>query len=164
MSQMKKAPSQSDGEAVRLQKTLEIYRKAKQELDHNVFINEDWFRAKHWKHMKGSQPYLGHEPTTPFLLNAAWNKHADAMDNYPDPIFLEREPEDRPLAEKLSKIIPLVLEKNDFERVYSDVWWQKIKYGTGIYYVGLGQQQRERAWGHYRSKNRSASFLCTAPC
>ena len=136
MSQMKKAPSQSDGEAVRLQKTLEIYRKAKQELDHNVFINEDWFRAKHWKHMKGSQPYLGHEPTTPFLLNAAWNKHADAMDNYPDPIFLEREPEDRPLAEKLSKIIPLVLEKNDFERVYSDVWWQKIKYGTGIYYVG----------------------------
>ncbi len=123
-------------EAIRLRKALELYRRAKQETDRNILTDEDWFRAKHWKHMKGRQTSLGHEPTTPFILNAVWNKHADAMDQYPEPIFLEREESDRPLAEKLSKIVPLVLEKNDFEKVYSDVWWQKIKHGTGIYYVG----------------------------
>lgn len=123
-------------EANRLYKMLQFYREAKQEADRKVLIDEDWFRAKHWKHMQGKQASLGHEPTTPFILNAVWHKHADAMDHYPEPIFLEREPSDRPLAEALSKIIPLVLEKNDFERIYSDVWWQKIKHGTGIYYVG----------------------------
>ena len=127
------APSE---EAIRLRKALTFYRQAKQEADRAVLTDEDWFRAKHWKYMKGNQPSLGHEPTTPFILNAVWHKHADAMDHYPEPIFLEREPNDRPLAEALSKIVPLVLEKNDFERVYSDVWWQKIKHGTGIYYVG----------------------------
>lgn len=123
-------------EAIRLRRALELYRRAKQETDRSILTDEDWFRAKHWKHMKGRQTSLGHEPTTPFILNAVWNKHADAMDQYPEPIFLEREESDRPLAEKLSKIVPLVLEKNDFEKIYSDVWWQKIKHGTGIYYVG----------------------------
>ncbi len=123
-------------EAIKLRKALAFYRQAKQEQDRNVLINEDWFCAKHWKHMKGERPSLGHEPTTPFILNAVWHKHADAMDQYPEPIFLEREATDRPLAESLSKIIPLILEKNDFEKVYSDIWWQKLKHGTGLYYVG----------------------------
>ncbi len=127
---------ETTAEAARILKALRLYREAKKELDRDVLTNEDWFRAQHWKHIKGRQPGIGHEPTTPFILNGVWNKHADAMDNYPEPLFFEREESDRAEAEKLSKIIPLVLEKNDFERVYSDVCWQKIKQGTGIYYVG----------------------------
>ncbi len=125
-----------NAEVARILKALRLYREAKQELDQSILTNEEWFRAQHWNQIKGNQPAIGHEPTTPFILNGVWNKHADAMDSYPEPLFFEREESDRPEAEKLSKIIPLVLEKNDFERVYSDVCWQKIKQGTGIYYVG----------------------------
>jgi hypothetical protein len=33
----------------------------------------------------------------------------------------------------LSSIIPCVLEQNHFEDTYSDVMWQKVKQGTGVY-------------------------------
>ena len=123
-------------ETKKILSALKLYKESKKKIDEQVRVNENWFQSKHWQYIKGNQQDLGHEPTTPFILNAVWNKHADAMDNYPEPVFLEREENDREEAEKLSKIVPLILEKNDFEKIYSDVWWQKIKQGTGIYYVG----------------------------
>lgn len=135
----RKPKMQEDGhgfEVRSLLNELRVYQEAKKGLDQTAIVNERWFESKHWQYIKGDQKNLGHEPTTPFILNAVWNKHADAMDNYPEPVFLEREPDDKGEAEKLSKIMPLVLEKNDFEKTYSDVWWQKLKQGTGVYYVG----------------------------
>ena len=35
----------------------------------------------------------------------------------------------------LSKIIPVVLEKNQFETTYSKIMWSKLKTGTGVYKV-----------------------------
>ena len=35
----------------------------------------------------------------------------------------------------LTAIVPCVLEQNQFEEVYSDVMWQKMKFGTGVYKV-----------------------------
>lgn len=125
-----------DLEAKKLLRELKIYQEAKKKQDREAITNEKWFESKHWQYIKGKQKELGHEPTTPFILNAVWNKHADAMDNYPEPVFLEREENDKAEADKLTKIMPLILEKNDFEKIYSDVWWQKLKQGTGVYYVG----------------------------
>lgn len=127
---------QNDAHIRDLLNELKIYQDAKKVMDQEAIANERWFESKHWQYIKGNQKEIGHEPTTPFILNAVWNKHADALDNYPEPIFLEREPGDKEEADKLSKIMPLVLEKNDFEKTYSDVWWQKLKQGTGVYYVG----------------------------
>ena len=31
--------------------------------------------------------------------------------------------------------MPVILEQNDFEETYSDVLWQKLQQGTGIYGV-----------------------------
>ncbi len=48
------------------------------------------------------------------LLNAIANKHADAMDNIPAPVVMPWEPGDWQDAELLSKVLPAVLEMNDF--------------------------------------------------
>jgi len=58
------------------------------------------------------------------------NKHADAMDNYPAPNVLPRAADDAQTAQVLSSILPVVLEQADYEQVYSDTWWRKLKQGT----------------------------------
>lgn len=115
---------------------LKLYKDNKAALDSKIIEHEDWFKGQYWKYISGNnaeQKTLN--PTTSFLFNAIWNRHADAMDNYPEPVFLEREADDKEEADKLSKIVPLALEKADFEATYSDVWWYKLKQGAGIYGV-----------------------------
>lgn len=68
-------------------------------------------------------------------FNAIANKHANAMDNFPAPNILPREEGDKAEAEMLSSIIPVILDQNDFEQTYSDVWMYKLKTGTGVYGV-----------------------------
>lgn len=87
-----------------------------------------------------------------WLHNVIVAKHADAMESYPEPNILPREVGDRAEAQKLSSIIPCILEQNHFEQTYSDVMWQKMKTGTGVYKIlwdksklnGLGDIAIER--------------------
>jgi hypothetical protein len=57
------------------------------------------------------------------------------MESFPEPNILPREVGDRKEAQKLSSIIPCVLEQNNFEETYSKAMWQKCKTGTGVYKV-----------------------------
>ncbi len=57
------------------------------------------------------------------------------MDNFPAPAVLPREESDTAAALALSKILPVILEENGFEKTYSDAWWYKLKHGTGVYGV-----------------------------
>lgn len=70
-----------------------------------------------------------------WLHNVLVNKHADAMESYPEPNILPREPGDKNEASNLTSIIPCVLEQNKFESTYSDAMWSKIKTGTGVYKI-----------------------------
>ncbi|MHB1316201.1 MAG: portal protein [Christensenellales bacterium] len=72
------------------------------------------------------------QPVSAWLFNSIANKHADAMDNYPMPSVLPREAADERDAKQLSAILPVILEQNDYEQVYSDKWWYKLKTGTGV--------------------------------
>ena len=45
---------------------------------------------------------------------------------------LPRAQDDEETARALSKILPTVLEQCDYETVYSDTWWRKLKTGTGV--------------------------------
>ena len=63
-------------------------------------------------------------------LNVILNKHADAMDNYPEPIFLAREQSDEKTANMLNSIVPCVLERNRFEKTYSEAWTDKLVGGA----------------------------------
>ncbi len=116
------------------QQTLQKYKKGKENLERRIVENEQWFKLRHWECMRKEKTNQV-EPSSGWLFNAIANKHADAMDNFPSPNILPREEGDKPEAEKLSSIVPVILDQNDFEETYDNVWDYKLKAGTGIYGV-----------------------------
>ncbi len=50
----------------------------------------------------------------------------------PSPNVLPRAADDEATAQALSSVLPVVLEQADYEQVYSDAWWRKLKQGTGV--------------------------------
>lgn len=73
--------------------------------------------------------------TSSWLFNSIVNKHADITDNMPSCTCLPREESDENDAEILSHIIPIIVERCEFPKKYSDNSWNKLKYGAGIYGV-----------------------------
>ena len=116
------------------QQTLQRYKEGKANLEQRIVENEQWFKLRHWECMRKSETNQV-EPSSGWLFNSIANKHADAMDNYPSPNVLPREEGDKGEAEMLSSILPVILEQNDFEETYDNVWDYKLKAGTGIYGV-----------------------------
>lgn len=112
-------------------KTLMKYKEGKANLEKRIVDNEQWYKLRHWECMRDKKDDV--QPTSAWLFNCIANKHADAMDNYPSPNILPREEGDKGEAQMLSSIIPVILEQNDFEEVYSEVSNYKIKSGTGVY-------------------------------
>ena len=116
------------------QLTLQKYKEGKANLERRIVENEQWFKLRHWECMRKSETNQV-EPSSGWLFNSIANKHADAMENFPSPNVLPREEGDKGEAEMLSSIIPVILEQNDFEETYDNVWDYKLKAGTGIYGV-----------------------------
>jgi hypothetical protein len=73
--------------------------------------------------------------STAWLWNCIVGKHAEAMDAFPEPLFLARTPDDEAEAKNLSEIVPVVLAQTGFEETYSQCAWQKETEGTGLYGV-----------------------------
>lgn len=127
-------PCLSKEETAQILRSFKEYRDAKEQIDRNIIENENWFKGNHWQYISGQTVNdTSFRPAGSFLLNGIWHRHAEAMENYPQPTFLEREEGDRGMAESLSKIVPLILQKNKFKEVYSDIWWYKLKQGSGVY-------------------------------
>ena len=123
---------------------LQKYKAGKAALEQRLIENEQWYKLRHWDYLSRRRP--GQELTEPvsgWLFNAICAKHADAMDNFPVPLLLPRQAEDRPLAEKLSAVLPVILEQDDFEQTYSDVNDDKLRSGTGIYGVFWDTEEGE---------------------
>ena len=111
---------------------LQKYKAGKAALDKRIIENELWFRMGHWKNYQNKMMTGKPTPSSGWLFNSIANKHADAMDNYPEPNVLPRAADDEETAKVLSKILPTVLEQCDYETAYSDTWWRKLKTGTGV--------------------------------
>jgi len=111
-------------------KVLQGYKEGKLNLENKVVENEQWWKLRHWEYIRKEKNDT--EPASAWLFNSIANKHADAMDNYPEPNVLARVLDDEETAKRLSTILPVILEQNNYEDVYSDVWWYKLKQGTGI--------------------------------
>ena len=109
------------------------YKEGKANLEQKIVDNEQWYKIRHWECMRDKEKDI--QPASAWLFNCIANKHADAMDNFPSPNILPREESDKGEAEMLSSIIPVVLDQNEFEQTYSDVWHYKLKSGTGVYGV-----------------------------
>ena len=119
-------------EVAKAAQLLQQYKSGKAALDSRIVDNELWFRMRHWKNYKNKMMEDKPTPASGWLFNSIANKHADAMDNYPEPNVLPRAADDEETAKVLSKVLPVVLEQADYEQAYSDTWWRKLKQGTGV--------------------------------
>ena len=129
-------------EVARAEQILQKYKVGKAALDQRLVDNELWFRMGHRKNYQNPMMEGKPQPSSGWLFNSIANKHADAMDNYPAPNVLPRAPDDEQTARVLSSVLPVVLEQADYEQVYSDTWWRKLKQGTGVKGVFWDPEQR----------------------
>ena len=112
---------------------LQQYKDDKKNLEARLVNDELWYQMRHWEAIRGQKEKDSPTPSSAWLFNAILNKHADAMDNYPEPVVLPRERSDEESAKTLSSILPVIMEYNDFDQTYSDNWWEKLKHGTAVY-------------------------------
>ena len=159
------APIITDKDVERGIDILTKYKDGKSNLESRIVNDELWWELRHWegigqskakrvdrsgKEVKSTPPQP--KPTSAWLFNTSQNKHADAMDNYPEPVVLPREESDEQSAKMLSQILPVVQEYNHFEQVYSDNWWEKLKHGTAAYGV-FWDSQKDNGLGDIEIRN-----------
>ena len=117
---------------------LEKYKAGKAKTESRILASENWWKLRNTieeQKVTNIGADGGFTATSGWLHNVIVSKHADAMEAYPEPNILPREEMDKGEAQKLSAIVPCVLEQNQFETTYSDNMWQKLKTGTGVYKV-----------------------------
>ena len=159
------APIITDKDVERGIDILTKYKDGKSNLESRIVNDELWWELRHWEGIGQSKAKRvdrsGNEvkstppqpkPTSAWLFNTIQNKHADAMDNYPEPVVLPREESDEQSAKMLSQILPVVQEYNHFEQVYSDNWWEKLKHGTAAYGV-FWDSQKDNGLGDIEIRN-----------
>ncbi len=110
--------------------TLKKYKDGKRKLEDRIVEEEQWWKLRHWdvigKNENGDRP----QPASAWLFNSICAKHADIMDNYPEPNVLPRERGDEQSAKILSSILPVIYERNNYEETFSDSAWYKLKHGV----------------------------------
>lgn len=121
-----------------LMKVLQEYKSGKTRTESRIKSSENWWKLRNdWEEHKNTEIGKdgGFVSKSGWLHNVIRNKHADCMEAYPEANIRPREEGDVAEAEMLSSIIPCVLEQNHFADTYSDVMWQKLKTGTGVYRI-----------------------------
>ena len=124
--------------------TLLKYQGAKSSVNKRVIRAQQWWKLKNWEQIGNDRGVKGsttHPSNTGWLWNCIVGKHADAIDSYPEPVILPRMMDDKEEANRLSKIVPVVMEMNDFEETYNDCSWQKMQEGTAVYGVFWNNQK-----------------------
>ena len=132
------APKIGKEQLLNFTRTLQEYKAGKSHLERRVVASEQWWKLRNdieERHGESTNYDDGFKSKSGWLHNVIVSKHADGMEAYPEANLLPREESDKAEAAMLSAIIPCILEQNDFEQTYSDVLWQKLKTGTGVYKV-----------------------------
>lgn len=112
--------------------TFQKYKEKKKKLENKYMDYEKFWQLEHWDVINSDPENKRIKPKSAWLVNTILNKHADAMDNYPEPNILPRAKDDEATAKALSKVIPAILEQNDYQKTYSDCEWDKNKFGTSV--------------------------------
>lgn len=133
--ELPKARAVDESTVLKATQTLKKYQDAKGLLTARLKANEDWWRMRHWKQLNDYGEQDDERPTSGWLFNTVISKHAELMAAYPTFNCLPREQSDKEEAQRLSDILPVVLEQNKFEGVYAEEGWEKLESGTGIYGV-----------------------------
>ena len=116
---------------------LRKYKEGKARLEQKIIANEEFWKLRQWNYMNdGSKDF---QPASAWLWSCIQSRYSDAMDSYPTCNFQPRQADDKAEAKKLSSIVPIILEQNRYEDVYSDVVWYTLKNGgsvQGIFWDG----------------------------
>ena len=110
--------------------TLKKYKDGKKNLEDRIVEEEQWWKLRHWDVIGKGEGEDRPQPASAWLFNGIAAKHADIMDNYPEPNVLPREKGDEQSAKILSSILPVVYERNNYEETYSNAAWYKLKHGV----------------------------------
>lgn len=118
-------------------RVLHEYKVGKASTERRMIAAEQWWKLHNQpeEEKAGNQLYRGFRSRSSWLHNVIVNKHADAVEAYPEPNILPREEGDKQEAKTLSAIVPCVLEQNAFDATWSDAMWAKMKYGTCVYKI-----------------------------
>ena len=109
---------------------LRKYKEGKARLEQKIIANEEFWKLRQWNYMNdGSDDF---KPATAWLWSCIQSRYSDAMDSYPTCNFQPRQSDDKAEAIKLSSIVPVILEQNRYEDVYSDIVWYTLKHGGSI--------------------------------
>lgn len=132
----KKGKTLTQKDVPKILETLNKYVSGKYSIDSKAIENQQWWRQRHADIAPDSAEKL-YESQSAWAINSILNKHADIMDSFPKPNILPREADDEPEAEILTDIIPVALERNDYEQVYRQMAWDFCIDGaciTGVFW------------------------------
>ena len=110
--------------------TLKNYKDGKKSFEARIVEDEQWWKVRHWDVIGKDDGDNRPQPASAWLFNSLASKHADIMDNYPEPNVLPRERNDEESAKVLSSILPVIYERNNYAETYSDAAWYKLKHGV----------------------------------
>ena len=128
--QAKMKPKIGTEEVRKASEILRKYKKGKARLEEKIIKNEEFWKLRQWNYMNdGAKDFT---PATAWLWTCIQSRYSDAMDSYPTCNFLPRQEDDRSEAKKLSSIVPIIMEQNRYEEVYSDLVWYTLKHGGGV--------------------------------
>lgn len=116
---------------------LQKYKDGKSRLEKKIIANEEFWKLRQWNYMNDNTEEF--KPATAWLWSCIQSRYSDVMDSYPTCNFQPRQEDDKAEAKKLSAIVPVILEQNRYEDVYSDIAWYTLKHGgsvQGIFWDG----------------------------
>lgn len=128
--QAKMKPKIDSKAVTRASEILRKYKQGKARLEQKIIANEEFWKLRQWKYI--SKANSDFEPATAWLWSSIQSRYSDAMDSYPTCNFQPRQSDDKAEAIKLSAIVPVILEQNRYEDVYSDIVWYTLKHGGSI--------------------------------
>jgi hypothetical protein len=135
--QSKMKPKITEEEVRKASQILQKYKDGKKRLEDKIIANEEFWKLRQWNYMNDGKKEF--KPATAWLWSCIQSRHSDAMDSYPTCNFQPRQQDDKAEAVKLSSIVPVILEQNRYEEVYSDIVWYTLKHGgsvQGIFWDG----------------------------
>lgn len=112
---------------------LHKYKEGKVNLEKRIVANEDYWKLRQWRYINdGRDNNRKNNIATAWLWNCITSKAADLIDGYPESNIRPKRADDVTEAKKLKDIIPVVLEENDYEKVYSSIINYMLKQGTAV--------------------------------
>ena len=113
---------------------LDKYRTGRSGIESRIISDERFWNSRH-ESTRMSRSSDMPSPASAWMFSVITNKHADMLENIPSPVCLAREKSDTGYADTLSCILPVIYDRIGFNKLYSDIMYDKLKHGTGVYGV-----------------------------